>query len=123
MADAKPVAAKLDAQIQQTAVYVNVATGMVDSAQETLTGVASSAQAVDGVRGNGVARAAGRLGERLGNFDETLASAGTLAQDVREGRTDRIDDLNVQLDKLETCLLYTSPSPRDKRQSRMPSSA
>ena len=26
-------------------------------------------------------------------------------------------------DKHETCLLYTSPSPRDKRQSRMPSSA
>ena len=24
---------------------------------------------------------------------------------------------------LMTCLLYTSPSPRDKRQSRMPSSA
>ena len=24
---------------------------------------------------------------------------------------------------LEICLLYTSPSPRDKRQSRMPSSA
>ena len=27
------------------------------------------------------------------------------------------------LQKLEVCLLYTSPSPRDKRQSRMPSSA
>ena len=26
-------------------------------------------------------------------------------------------------DMLFTCLLYTSPSPRDKRQSRMPSSA
>ena len=26
-------------------------------------------------------------------------------------------------DYLEGCLLYTSPSPRDKRQSRMPSSA
>ena len=26
-------------------------------------------------------------------------------------------------DKDEDCLLYTSPSPRDKRQSRMPSSA
>ena len=26
-------------------------------------------------------------------------------------------------DKAEDCLLYTSPSPRDKRQSRMPSSA
>ena len=25
--------------------------------------------------------------------------------------------------KLGSCLLYTSPSPRDKRQSRMPSSA
>ena len=24
---------------------------------------------------------------------------------------------------MKTCLLYTSPSPRDKRQSRMPSSA
>ena len=27
------------------------------------------------------------------------------------------------VDKYEGCLLYTSPSPRDKRQSRMPSSA
>ena len=26
-------------------------------------------------------------------------------------------------DRVEPCLLYTSPSPRDKRQSRMPSSA
>ena len=26
-------------------------------------------------------------------------------------------------DEAENCLLYTSPSPRDKRQSRMPSSA
>ena len=25
--------------------------------------------------------------------------------------------------RVKTCLLYTSPSPRDKRQSRMPSSA
>ena len=28
-----------------------------------------------------------------------------------------------QIEKLRFCLLYTSPSPRDKRQSRMPSSA
>ena len=27
------------------------------------------------------------------------------------------------IDILDACLLYTSPSPRDKRQSRMPSSA
>ena len=30
---------------------------------------------------------------------------------------------NTTHDKLGCCLLYTSPSPRDKRQSRMPSSA
>ena len=29
----------------------------------------------------------------------------------------------IFLDKYFGCLLYTSPSPRDKRQSRMPSSA
>ena len=27
------------------------------------------------------------------------------------------------INKVRSCLLYTSPSPRDKRQSRMPSSA
>ena len=32
-----------------------------------------------------------------------------------------ISDRGQRLD--HTCLLYTSPSPRDKRQSRMPSSA
>ena len=30
---------------------------------------------------------------------------------------------NILLGKFASCLLYTSPSPRDKRQSRMPSSA
>ena len=29
----------------------------------------------------------------------------------------------TSFDKANSCLLYTSPSPRDKRQSRMPSSA
>ena len=31
--------------------------------------------------------------------------------------------LTEENEALRTCLLYTSPSPRDKRQSRMPSSA
>ena len=34
-----------------------------------------------------------------------------------------IDMIEESQDKLTDCLLYTSPSPRDKRQSRMPSSA
>ena len=33
------------------------------------------------------------------------------------------DDALAVLDEHGICLLYTSPSPRDKRQSRMPSSA
>ena len=34
------------------------------------------------------------------------------------------DNTSVEeLRQLSICLLYTSPSPRDKRQSRMPSSA
>ena len=41
--------------------------------------------------------------------------------------TDKRDTLGVRVDRKRrqhiTCLLYTSPSPRDKRQSRMPSSA
>ena len=34
-----------------------------------------------------------------------------------------LDLILGKLDEHKTCLLYTSPSPRDKRQSRMPSSA
>ena len=42
--------------------------------------------------------------------------------------SDTLDNLyeeNFYIDpeSVEVCLLYTSPSPRDKRQSRMPSSA
>ena len=32
-------------------------------------------------------------------------------------------DIKAPLRSIMSCLLYTSPSPRDKRQSRMPSSA
>ena len=31
--------------------------------------------------------------------------------------------VNVLFDRRKTCLLYTSPSPRDRQKSRMPSSA
>ena len=44
-----------------------------------------------------------------------------------EGRRDRqaleAYGFNGPVEVLNRCLLYTSPSPRDKRQSRMPSSA
>ena len=34
-----------------------------------------------------------------------------------------IQEVDKAIDDTKSCLLYTSPSPRDKRQSRMPSSA
>ena len=35
----------------------------------------------------------------------------------------QIEKLRNEIANLETCLLYTSPSPRDPKTSRMPSSA
>ena len=54
--------------------------------------------------------------------------ASTPAGRIVESFDDERDPLQAQLFEnphkmSEGCLLYTSPSPRDKRQSRMPSSA
>ena len=38
-------------------------------------------------------------------------------------RNQRMDAMHAKIDELQTCLLYTSPSPRDRTRSRMPSSA
>ena len=35
----------------------------------------------------------------------------------------QLAELPLRIEVLETCLLYTSPSPRDRTRSRMPSSA
>ena len=57
------------------------------------------------------------------------ASQITESQADRWKHTDGVDSAvpvgftQTQLSADSTCLLYTSPSPRDKRQSRMPSSA
>ena len=62
-----------------------------------------------------ITKGAGRVSEVIARF--TL--------DALPGKQMAIDaDLNAGVIDQETaCLLYTSPSPRDKRQSRMPSSA
>ena len=53
-----------------------------------------------------------------------------LSTTINKSTSSLMDDFNssIDIDKrlIEediACLLYTSPSPRDKRQSRMPSSA
>ena len=42
--------------------------------------------------------------------------------DWENAKTLKVDERRFER-KVRDCLLYTSPSPRDKRQSRMPSSA
>ena len=52
---------------------------------------------------------------------ETNADVDKIQFD-KEGISEE-NTISKSLNLLRSCLLYTSPSPRDKRQSRMPSSA
>ena len=71
---------------------------------------------------NGRDSNAKRLGLKVGNGQTILAGSIILKQrgtKVHPGsNVKRAND-----DSLFACLLYTSPSPRDMRRSRMPSSA
>ena len=66
-----------------------------------------------------------------GTLLDTIADIGNSVNDILkefnyEQRSIKFYRDNVGggiIDLLKNCLLYTSPSPRDKRQSRMPSSA
>ena len=62
------------------------------------------------------------LGFRFGVQRSGCSGWGYLADLAREQRP---GDTVFEQDgvRIYVCLLYTSPSPRDKRQSRMPSSA
>ena len=57
-----------------------------------------------------------RPGQRVLLVDDVLATGGTLIAGAR-----LLQRLDVEL--VGVCLLYTSPSPRDRQKSRMPSSA
>ena len=59
-------------------------------------------------------------------FYNTLAEEYGWAEDAASSGEEDIMMMNLEGDMLEgsyPCLLYTSPSPRDQRGSRMPSSA
>ena len=71
-----------------------------------------------------------KVKSRLGGHTRTgdiglpgLSEPETLRHYVRLSQKNYAIDLGVYPLGSCTCLLYTSPSPRDKRQSRMPSSA
>ena len=55
------------------------------------------------------------------HFQQTMAGRALLRREV-----DQVDDrllCRPNFDRFGGCLLYTSPSPRDRQKSRMPSSA
>ena len=57
--------------------------------------------------------------------DEQKAKSLEMQKKMLEIRQSKVGTkvLDDAQNKLETCLLYTSPSPRDRQKSRMPSSA
>ena len=56
--------------------------------------------------------------EKVSSLDETMGSVVSSM-----GRTDKEKYLMMGLEQITSCLLYTSPSPRDLSTPRMPSSA
>ena len=68
----------------------------------------------------------GAFGEDFGIFLSQSDTSGTFGFGVSELPDSQFSFtalLAAQLQSLYLCLLYTSPSPRDQRGSRMPSSA
>ena len=59
-----------------------------------------------------------------GSLKEASSLASGIIESIRyDLRREEVRLEEEMRDRVQSCLLYTSPSPRDKRQSRMPSSA
>ena len=121
--DSGTSSADMDCIAQQTQ-HVTSTTAAGDPSPHTAMGVFAGIRATalarlgsDDLQGLRVAvQGLGNVGFALA---EQLAAAGVelFVSDLDPGR------VQLAVEQLGACLLYTSPSPRDKRQSRMPSSA
>ena len=83
-------------------------------------GSSSLATPVDGNGGGGGARRTSGDGKR-GKGKRPRLDPAEQEKKTLQDMTAKV--LAATRDEINICLLYTSPSPRDKRQSRMPSSA
>ena len=86
----------------------------------SFAGVADAGGSSGGLIGGGSSGASsgGAFGARLASLKSRLHSGGSSG-----GASHGSSGGGALRARLSSCLLYTSPSPRDKRQSRMPSSA
>ena len=60
------------------------------------------------------------------SFEQVSSEISAAINNISESVTPEVSDGHLDgliQEVFKACLLYTSPSPRDKRQSRMPSSA
>ena len=83
----------------------------IQKAQRTLDALGIVGEVV--IADNGSTDASAEIAERLGASVVHNLHAGTVPHTLQD----------LQQRKDNTCLLYTSPSPRDRTRSRMPSSA
>ena len=65
--------------------------------------------------------------KKTGNVYESIViiskRANQISSEMKDELNAKLSEFNSSTDNLEDCLLYTSPSPRDRTRSRMPSSA
>ena len=84
--------------------------------------------------GEATARMLSSMGAQVAIFDLDIDKGSTIAKELNSdfyevdvsdvnSVNEAVLDFSKQNEGIQVCLLYTSPSPRDKRQSRMPSSA
>ena len=59
----------------------------------------------------------------LGDADTTDIDLDALWETTVWEEIEEINEIEGEVEQVVTCLLYTSPSPRDRQKSRMPSSA
>ena len=79
-----------------------------------------------GIGGSGMSSIAKYLkqkGHDVEGYDQRISYITNLLESDGVKTCQNIDNFRYQEDVLYVCLLYTSPSPRDRQKSRMPSSA
>ena len=100
--------------------------GIISTASLIL-GVASAAASQSDVLLTGVAGlVAGAMSMAAGEYVSVSSQSDTERADLAREKRELADDPVFEQEELAqvyVCLLYTSPSPRDRQKSRMPSSA